>query len=93
MILQLDLGNQRLLTASPVLGMYPLPTMSTVGAVSKDAALREQRGAKVIWTLCVTKPVFVPSTGLEDIITNLEALTKIDLQDFRESQQILSSPT
>lgn len=71
--------------------MCLLPSVSTVGAVFKDAALREQCGLEVIRTLYVTEPVLVPSIGLEDLIAHREALTKITLQDLNESQQILSS--
>lgn len=37
----LDLCNQSLLTPSPVLGMYDLPSVPTNKAIFKDAALRE----------------------------------------------------
>ena len=32
---ELDLGNWRLLTPSPVLGMYVLPTVLIAGAISR----------------------------------------------------------
>ena len=40
---------------SPVPGMYVLPTIPTVGAIFKDAALREQSVAEIIWTVYVTE--------------------------------------
>ena len=52
---ELDLDNQRLLSPSPVLGMYILPTITTVGAVCKDVALREHCAVETIWTVHVTE--------------------------------------
>lgn len=37
---ELGTGNQRLLTPSPVLGMFVLPTVLTVGPLVKNAALK-----------------------------------------------------
>ena len=45
---QLDPSNQRLLTPSPVLGMSVPPTIPTMGAIFKDAALSEH---------CVLEPI------------------------------------
>ena len=38
---ELDPDIKMFLTPSPVLGMYILPTLLTVGAIFEDAALRE----------------------------------------------------
>ena len=51
---KLDLGNQRLLPSSPIVGMYILSTVLMVGAVFKDAVLREQCVAESIWKEYVT---------------------------------------
>ena len=44
---EVDLGNQRPLSPSPVLGRYILPTLPTVGAVFKNPASREQGGVEI----------------------------------------------
>lgn len=41
---------------SPILGMYIIPTVPTVEAVSKDTALREQGGVETIWIAYVPEP-------------------------------------
>ena len=53
---ELDEGNQRLLTFSPVVGMYVLPTVLTVGAIFKDTALREQCVIESIWAVSIAEP-------------------------------------
>ena len=53
---ELDPGNGRHLTPSPVLGMHILPTVPTMGAVFKDGAMREQRVVETIWTVHTTEP-------------------------------------
>lgn len=53
---KLDPGNWRLLTPSPLLGMYLLPTNTTVGAGFKDTPLRELDDVKTIWTGYMTEP-------------------------------------
>ena len=50
----LDPGKWRLLTASPVLQMNVLLTLSTVGAIFKAVALREQY-VETIWTVYLTE--------------------------------------
>ncbi|XP_023480075.2 DNA primase large subunit isoform X2 [Equus przewalskii] len=49
-----DLDNRRLLTACPVLGMYALPTMPTVGTIFKDIVLREQCVVETAWMVYMT---------------------------------------
>lgn len=46
---ELDSGNRRLLTLSPVLGMFALPTIPTVRTIFKDAALREPCVVETEW--------------------------------------------
>lgn len=53
--LKLDSDNWRLLTPSPVLGMDILPSIPAVGAVFKDAALREQGIVEDIWVVHKTE--------------------------------------
>lgn len=55
LIQELDLGNQRLFAASPVLGLYTLPTIPTVGAVLKDTGLKERCVIETIWMAQVTE--------------------------------------
>lgn len=52
-----DQGNLRLLISSPVLGLYALPTVSTVRIVFKDAALRDQSVVEINCTLCAAEPL------------------------------------
>lgn len=52
---ELDPGNQRFLTPSPVIGRYILHARPTVGAILKDAALREQCVVETTWMVYVTK--------------------------------------
>lgn len=49
MTFKLDLGNQRRLTPSPVLGMCVRPMVPTEGAIFRDSALREQCVVEIIW--------------------------------------------
>ena len=49
----LDPGNLRLLTLSPVQGKYTLPTM---GTTFKDTVLREQCVFETIGMVCETEP-------------------------------------
>ena len=53
---KLDLSNQRLLTPFLFLGMYILPTVPTVGAIFKNAALRDQCAVETIWMVGVIEP-------------------------------------
>lgn len=53
---ELDLGNRRVLAPSPVLGMYALPTVPTVGAIFKDKALRGQCVVETTRAVYVTEP-------------------------------------
>lgn len=53
---KLDPGTWRLLTLSPVLGMYALLTGPRVGTIFKDAALRQLCVAEAAWTGYVTEP-------------------------------------
>ena len=54
---ELDQGNGRLLTLTPVLGMYALSTIPTVGTVFKDASWTEQCGVANDRTEYVTETV------------------------------------
>lgn len=54
--LDLDPGNWGLFTPSAVLGMYVLLAVPTVGAGSKDSALREQCDVEITWTVDVMEP-------------------------------------
>ena len=49
MTLNPDPGSRRLFTPSLVLGMYTLPTVPTVGAIFKEAVLREQCVLETLW--------------------------------------------
>lgn len=51
-----DLDNWKLLTAAPVLGMYVVPTVHTVGGVFKGTGLREQCVVEIIGTVYMTEP-------------------------------------
>ena len=62
---ELDQGNGRLLPLSPVLGMYALSTVLTVGTVFKDASWIEQCGVENNWTECVTETVTVSTQSYE----------------------------
>lgn len=53
--LELDLGNQSLLTHSHVFGMYALPTVPTVG-VFQGPCLQRVRYSETIWMVYVTEP-------------------------------------
>jgi len=55
LIIELDPDSQRLLTTSPVLGIYVLPSVPTVGTFFKTEALRDQCVVETIWTEYVTK--------------------------------------
>lgn len=52
---KLEGGSRMFLTSSPVLGVYSLPSLPTVGAVFKDAAFRECGDAETICTVHVTQ--------------------------------------
>ena len=54
-----DQGSGRLLPLSPVLGVYALSTVHTVGTIFKDASWIEQCGVENNWTKCVTETVKV----------------------------------
>ena len=53
---ELDVGNQKLLAPSPVLGIPTLPTIPTVEAIFKGTALGEQCVVDTIWTVIITEP-------------------------------------
>lgn len=53
--LELDLGNQSLLTHSHVFGMYALPTVSTVGTF-QGPWFQRVRYSETIWMVYVTEP-------------------------------------
>lgn len=53
---KLDLGNWKLLTPSPILGLYILPTVPKVGAIFKDVSLREQCVIETIWMAYMAEP-------------------------------------
>ena len=59
--LELDQGSGRFLTPSPVLVMYSLLSVPSVGAILKDAALGELCVVERIWTVPMTEPCFKPS--------------------------------
>lgn len=54
---QLYLGNQRCLNFSPILGMYNLPTITTVGVVFKDTDLRDKCIVRTSGLIMKLKPV------------------------------------
>lgn len=75
--LELGPGSQRLLTPSPAweCTFRLRPTrcpVSTVGATSRDAGLREQRVIETLWTVCVTEP---RKASIETMIWQLGAET------------------
>ena len=49
---ELDQGSGRLLPLSPVLGMYALYTIFTVGTIFENASWIEQCGLENNWTEC-----------------------------------------
>ena len=61
LILELDQGNRRFLTPSPVLVIYSLLSIPSVGTILKDVALGEHYIVERIWTVQVTEPCFKPS--------------------------------
>lgn len=56
---ELDLGNQRLLTHSPILGTNFLSVVPMVETIFKDMAMREQCVVEMTWTEYVTDLVKV----------------------------------
>lgn len=55
MILEADVGNQKVPNPCPVLGTYVLPSIPTVGTAFKDAVLRAQF-VETVWNEYITEP-------------------------------------